>query len=213
MDVEDDEDGLTRSVVRELGGQGRQGEPMLPASPGSGSEVTTRTRPAKRKAPPTVQTREVPPPKRTTDSDEVTLPKRTTVIEESLTREKRNSELFPVEERPDMFKDDDKFDVLSRDRAAKICYKHSVELDRRHNKKSKQNSLEKCDDKLSTVRIPAGDDNAREKLNIEARKLIRPAVLEIEKQMEWFPTVRREVIRNLPLGVYGLQDSVSTKAI
>ena len=31
--------------------------------------------------------------------------------------------------------------------------------------------------------------------------------------MEWFPTIRKEVIRNLPLGVYGLQDSVSTKAI
>ena len=128
-------------------------------------------------------------------------------------KKKKNSELFPKSERPEMFQDDDKFNALGTDRAAKTCYHHSVEEARKKEKSEKKNSLEKCDDELKKVAIPAGIDDARDELNIEARKLLRPVVKEIKEMIKWYPTVRKEVVRNLPLGTFGLQDGVSTKSI
>ena len=122
-------------------------------------------------------------------------------------KRKRNSEMFPKSERPLIFQSDDKFDAIGVDKAANICYKHSVEEDRK-----KKNSLEKCDDVLKKVMVPAGGDDAKDELNIEARKL-RPVCKEIKKLMDWFPTEHEDIIRNLPLAVYGLRDGVASKSI
>ena len=125
---------------------------------------------------------------------------------------KRNSEMFPKSERPDIFQDDDKFDAIAVDKAATICYKHSVEENRIKKKEQKKNSLEKCDDVLKKVMVPAGGDDAKEELNIEARKL-RPVCKEIKKIMDWLPMAHEGIIRNLPLQVYGLRDGVASKSI
>ena len=85
--------------------------------------------------------------------------------------------------------------------------------EKKKEKDLKHNSLEKCDDEIPTVMIIGGEDNAGEKINVEARRALRPVNKEIISLMDWFPSNRKEVIRNLPLSVYGLQDCVSTKAI
>ena len=125
---------------------------------------------------------------------------------------KKNSDMYPKSERPAIFQDDDKFNAIDVNIASKICYKHSVEEDRKKRKDQKKNSLEKCDDVLKKVMVPAGGDDSKDELNIEARKL-RPVCKEIKKLMDWFPTERTEIIRNLPLQVYGLRDGVASKSI
>ena len=127
--------------------------------------------------------------------------------------EKLNSEVYPGNERPPMYQDDGKFNQLSKDRAAKICFQYYMMTEKKKEKEMKQNAIEKCYDEIPTVMIKEGEDNAGEKLNIEARKALRPVNKEINSLMDWFPSSRKEIVRNLPLGVYGLQDSVSTKAI
>ena len=121
--------------------------------------------------------------------------------------------MYPKAERPPLFQDDEKFDSLTPDQAGKMCYKNYVEEEKKKRLSEQKNALEKCDDIIKVVAIPAGDDNAKSIINVEARKLMRPVVKELGKIMEWFPTNRPEVIRNLPLALYGLQDGVSTKAI
>ena len=56
------------------------------------------------------------------------------------------------------------------------------------------------------------EDDAVDNIHVEARKL-RPVNKEVEDQMSYFVRERKEIIRNLPLNAYGLQDSVSTKAV
>ena len=124
----------------------------------------------------------------------------------------KNSQMFSKEKRPGLFQDDEMFDMIPLDRAAKVCYKHSLEEEKKKLLKQKKNASEKADDVIKKVNIPEGDDDAKDVLNIEARKL-RPVVKEISKCMDWFPTVWEEVVRNLPLSLYGMQDCVSTKAI
>ena len=63
------------------------------------------------------------------------------------------------------------------------------------------------------MEIPAGADNAGDVLNIEARKRLRPVNKEMGDIMDWYVFKRKEIVRNLPLNTYGLQDSVSSKAI
>ena len=184
------EDEVLGEVIAELGG----GLPMAHSSPIRNPGIREKT--VKRKGSP-VEPPITPLSKKGSGSP----------------RKKKNSELFPKEERPEMFKNDDKFNALGTDRAAKIVYHHSVEEARKKEKSEKKNSLEKCDDELKKVSIPAGFDDAREELNIEARKLLRPVVKEIKEMIKWYPTVRKEVIRNLPLCTFGLQDGVSTKSI
>ena len=62
------------------------------------------------------------------------------------------------------------------------------------------------------VKIEAGEDNART-VFCEARKKLRPPVLEMKKMMEWYPTKWDQIVRNLPLDVYSLDDSVNSKCI
>ena len=130
-----------------------------------------------------------------------------------LQEKKRNSDMYPAEERPPMFKDDSKFNSLSGDRAAKVCFSFYELSEKKKVKQTKQNTFEKSDDLIPTLKIPGGEDNAQDVVHEEARKMLRPVNKEIKELMTWFPIKRIEVIRNLPLSVYGLQDTVSTKAM
>ena len=128
-------------------------------------------------------------------------------------KKKKNSDMYAKVKRPKLFQDDEVFNSLSADRAGKVCYQNCLEEEKKKLKSQLKNAKEKCDDIIKSVVIPAGEDNAKNQLNVEARKLLRPVVKDISKMMEWFPITWTEVIRNLPLAVYGLQDGVSTKAI
>ena len=183
-----EEDEILQEVVTEFGG--------LPAASSSPiREPTLRVKAPKKKVPPASSEGLRSPARKRPSSS----PKR-----------KTPSQLFPKEERPPMYQDDEKFDALDVDRAAKTCYHHSVEMARKKEKEQKKNSSEKCDDVLKKVSVPAGDDDARDQLNKEARKL-RPVVKEIKAMMDWYPVKRPEIIRNLPLSTFGLQDGVSSK--
>jgi hypothetical protein len=124
-----------------------------------------------------------------------------------------HSEEFPAEMRPQMFKDDRIFNKLPFEKAASIVWEYQQGLDKKKEKQRKRGEQEKSDDKLLTIRIPAGEDDGQNQIS-EARKLTsRPVNKEIKDQMSWLPVRYKEIIRNLPLRVYGLEDSVSTSAI
>ena len=185
MDGLGEEDDALGEVVGELGGAGRPAASSSPAR-----AAVPKEKEKKRKAP--LAPREE--------------------IEESPPKIMKNSQMFAKEKRPSLFQDDLMFDMIPLDRAAKVCYKHELEEEKRKLQKEKKSSTEKADDVIKKVKVPEGDDDAKGVLNIEARKL-RPVAMEISKCMDWFPTVRSEIVRNLPLMLYGMQDCVSTKAI
>ena len=72
--------------------------------------------------------------------------------------------------------------------------------------------MERADDKLLIVKVLAGEDDAKT-MFCEARKQLRPPVVEMKKIMDWYPTKWDEVVRNLPLDLYALDDSVNPKCI
>ena len=124
-DVNGEEDDLATSVIRELGG-GRC-EPRAPPSPVAVAH--TKEKPIKWKL---VQQGEMlsaeTPTKRIKDTEVVDGGE--DEVEGGLScKRKLNSKIFPVEKRPSMFQDDEKFNLLKRDWAAKVCYQHSVELE------------------------------------------------------------------------------------
>ena len=126
---------------------------------------------------------------------------------------KTNSEMFPASMRPEMFADDDIFDDLPFDKAATFVHEHKLLTTKLEAKAGGKSAHEKSDDTIKKVKIPEGDDDAGENLNIEARKALRPVNKEISKQMSWFVTKYEQVIRNIPVDIYRLADSVPTKAI
>ena len=126
--------------------------------------------------------------------------------------ESKNSDDFPTQDRPEMFQEDAKFNKLSYETAAKICWEYKQLKDQKESKERKNGSLERADDKLPLVKIPAGEDDARN-IFCEARKKLRPPVVEMKKTMEWYPTKWEQIVRNLPLGIYSLDDSVNSKAV
>ena len=128
-------------------------------------------------------------------------------------KKKANSDYYSEDERPPIFKNDEKFNLLSFDKTAKICYSWFETKERKKEKELKNNSIEKSDDDIIKVMIPAGEDDAGDVINKEARKLMRPINKEIGQIMSWYQYKRTEVIRNLPLALYGLQDTVSTRAV
>jgi hypothetical protein len=124
-----------------------------------------------------------------------------------------NSDDFPSEDRPEMFQNDTKFNKLSYETAAKICWEFKQLNEKKLLKERKNNStLEKADDKLPIVKIPAGEDDARS-LFCSARKLLRPPVVEMSKMMDWYPTKWEQIVRNLPLDIYSLDDSVNSRSV
>ena len=125
---------------------------------------------------------------------------------------KRNSDLFPADVRPDIFRSDAVFNALSFDKASTFVHEHGLMQAKIKLKERSNNSQEKADDKLRMVEVPAGADDAQEVLNTVARNL-RPVNKEIKEQMSWLVTERKDVIRNLPLEVFGMADSVATKAL
>ena len=76
----------------------------------------------------------------------------------------------------------------------------------------KSASLEKADDKLPMVKVEAGEDDARTKF-CSARKVLRPPAVEIQKIMGWYLTKWDASIKNLPMDLYGLDDSVHSKVV
>ena len=192
QDVSDSESVVMKEVVEELAVQ---------ASPVRQAGIRERKTAAKRAVSPGSSTPGASTPGAGTPRLEVSAKK------------KKNSEMYPKAERPLLFQDDEKFNSLTPDKAGKMCYQNALEEEKKKRKSELKNALEKCDDTIKAVMIPAGEDDCKNNLNIEARKLMRPVIKEIGKCMDWFPTIHTEVIRNLPLQIYGLQDGVSTKAI
>ena len=126
--LEEEEEAL-ENVVAELGG----GRLMAASSPIR--EPGIRERKASRKR--------IEPPGQVTGSL-------------SSSPKKKNSQMFPKEKRPSILQSDEIFDMLMTDRAAKLCVFHMAEEERKKQKDEKNNSLEKCDDELKMVSIPAG---------------------------------------------------------
>ena len=125
---------------------------------------------------------------------------------------KKNSDMFPADVRPDIFRNDEVFNALTFDKASTFVHEHGLLQAKIKMKNASKNSQEKADDKLKEVEVTGGVDDAQEKLNEVARNL-RPVNKEIGDQMKWKVTEWKEVVRNLPLEVYGLADSVATKPI
>ena len=137
-------------------------------------------------------------------------------IDENTNSNMKNSDEFPSEVRPEMFKDNRRFNRLTFEKAAQICWEHQQGLEKiklvEKKKNEQKTDQERSDDSLPLIKIPEGEDNAFDKI-CEARKLLRPVNKEIKDQMSWMPTSWKEITRNLPLRVYGLDDCIHTKAI
>ena len=131
---------------------------------------------------------------------------------EEVLQVKRNSDMFPADVRPDIFRNDDVFNALSFDKASTFVHEHGLLQAKIKMKDASRNSQEKADDKLKKIEVKAESDDAQDNLNESARNL-RPVNKEITDQMKWRTTEWKEVIRNLPVEVYGLADSVATKPI
>ena len=93
-----------------------------------------------------------------------------------------------------------------------VCHDYTMLLAKEKMKDKKKASQEKSDDTLAKIQVPAGEDNASDTLNTVARQL-RPVNKEMADQMSWQARERKEIVRNLPLEVYGLVDLVATKPI
>ena len=210
IDVDDDSNTLLGRIGREMGGQGVLGGP--PENPRGVSELGS-TSPVKAVEP----RKDLPGKRKATKTAGKEPPKKAEKTADDAgkvdSEERSNSDFYPKDQRPPMFDNDEKFNKLSFDKAAKICFSFYQMEEKRRDKESKDNTIEKTDDKIPTVEIPAGADNAEDVLNIEARKRLRPVNKEMRDIMDWYVFKRKEIVRNLPLDTYGLQDSVSSKAI
>lgn len=196
---------VTRQLTQEEPVRVGEREMSPPHSPTVGQGLIRRETQKKRKG-------ESVPPKKSRDK------KRTKVAdtenEEEVQKDdvQRNSDDFPAEDRPEMFKDDKKFNRLSYEMAAKICWENKQLKDKKEMKEKKRSSLERSDDKLPMIKIEAGEDDARN-VFCEARKKLRPPVVEMKNIMSWYPTKWDHIIRNLPLDIYSLDDSINPKCI
>ena len=203
-DVADDTDVVLEDLHRELGG------PTVVQPPSSPVQIVgTRKRPMTTgRRPVAMVTRSAGLPSTVQEDDELVEvpPKRKAAV-------KKNSEVYPKEDRPPMFEDDEVFDRLSGDKAADIVLQFYTIKEKKALKNSSKCALEKTDDKLKKVKIAAGEDDAGDVIHVEARKKLRPVNKEVEDQMEYFVRERTEIIRNLPLAAFGLQDIVPTKSI
>ena len=128
--------------------------------------------------------------------------------DDSSSDEVLNSEEFSHDKRPDLFSDDRLFNRLPFEKAAQICWDHEQIQKKKEIKAKEKNSVEKADDKLPAVQVPEGIDDSVDKLHKVARSL-RPVNKEVKDMMSWLPTKWEDIIRNLPLDVFGLADAVS----
>ena len=114
----------------------------------------------------------------------------------------KNSDDFSTDDRPELFRDDAKFNRLSYETAAKICWEFKQLKERKAMKVrsvitthrnefhcflvfpcselnvfqgKKSSSLEKADDKLPLVKVEAGEDDAKTVFCV-ARRQLRPPV-------------------------------------
>ena len=207
LDVPEEGGDLLNRIGQEIGGQGILGGRI--GGPGGVSELGS-TSPVKAVEP----RKEVQKKRKETTPAGKETPKKTRKTDKEEAEDTRkNSDFYPKDQRPPMFENDEKFNKLSFDKAAKICFSFYQMEEKKKEKESKDNTVEKTDDKIPTVEIPAGPDNAGDILNIEAREKLRPVNKEMGDIMDWYVYKRKEIVRNIPLNLYGLQDSVSSKAI
>ena len=167
-------------------------------------EVQESMSPLKRRESRTLKRKEVPVPKLGKDSKKSR--------EEVVQAKKKNSDMFPADVRPEIFRDDDVFNGLTFDKASTFVHEHGLLQAKIKMKDASKNSQEKADDKLKKVEVEAGSDDAQNNLNEGARNL-RPVNKEMNDQMKWRVTEYKEIVRNLPLELYGLADTVATKPI
>ena len=130
LDIEESEDQVMTGLVEELGGGT---EISQPSSPMNQAEVRTNVN--KRKGQPQ---KGKPASKRMG-----TVSVEDDIVVEAVVS-KKNSDIYPIEERPPMYRDEGKFNLLSQDRAAKICFKFYRMNEKKRDKERKQNSIEKC---------------------------------------------------------------------
>ena len=183
---------IQENIAKELGKSRRRQEVQEPHSP------------LKKREPRVNKRKEVPMPKVSQKE-----PKKGRIDQVLV---KKNSDMFPVDVRPETFRNNDVFDALTFDKASTFVHEHGMLQAKLKLKERNKNSQEKADDKLKEVQVPSGVDDAKDSLNKEARNL-RPVNAELGEQMAWWQTERKEIIRNLPLETYGLSDSVATKPI
>ena len=201
-DVGDTSSDVRQAVAKELASRRGVGQAQPPHSP-----VRARTEPRvmKRKAAGSAEKS----PQRKRGS---TVRGESNNRGERVSNTPKNSDLFPANSRPAMFRNDDVFNALSFDKASTFVHEYGMLQEKIKLKDRNKSSQEKCDDTLKAVEVPGGSDDGVDNLNIVARQL-RPVNKEIGEQMAWQVRQRKEVVRNLPLETYGLADRVPTKPI
>ena len=128
-------------------------------------------------------------------------------------RQQKNSERFTDKSiLPKVLHDSEILDSMPLDKVVTMIHEYELMNRKEKSKQSHKMSVEKSDDKITSIKIEEGVDDAKVILHKEARNL-RPAILEIKDQMSWLEKSRKEIIRNLPLEVYGLQDQIQSKVI
>ena len=194
LDITDDitlsESHLVERVAGELTGESREGrrremEGQAPLSPIQSQGLQRRElQREKRKK----------PQEKGKAGNAMKKQKEASVVEEiENEEEQKNSDDFPADVRPDLFKDDRKFNKLSYESAAKICWEYKQMKERKELKEKKSGNFEKADDKLPLLKIEAGEDDARN-VFCEARKILRPPVVEMKRIMEWYPTKWEQIV-------------------
>ena len=160
-DIPNNTAAIQANIAKDMGvGRKRQNKEILePHSPLKGREV----RVLKRKETPLPKVAQKPSKK----------------AKEDLVQGKTNSEMFPADIRPEMFRNDEVFNALTFDKASTFVHEHGMLQAKMKMKESHKNSQEKSDDKLKEVKVPDGVDDAKDILHKVARNL-RPVNSEIK---------------------------------
>ena len=130
-----------------------------------------------------------------------------------LPERKEHCDDFPAHRRPESWRDDKLWNKLTWEQASNIVIEYEKIEAMKKERKTKKRKVEKSDDKIPVVMIPAGEDDCRDKVS-EARKLTcRPVVKEVKEYMSWMPVKYDEIVRKLPLRTYGLEDKLVTSTL
>lgn len=172
----------------------------------------------RRKAGSKVPAVDTDPPSTSTDEEEgygerSKRPRKTGRKEVKSKTVKGNSELFSKGQRPHAFKSDELFDILSYAKAAQyIMNEHLLQQKKKLKAKPASATTVKVDDTLPEVILEGGSDDATSKFCWAAQNL-RPINDELKPHMRHMNTKHVEIVRGLPLEIFGLSDTVSAKAI
>jgi hypothetical protein len=137
MDVGESREELAAGLMAELGGLGQEAAMDL----GLTSPV--------RRAEPRVEKAKAPKRKNNTAKEASAAKKASLTVvldeeEEGWLRDRRRR----IAERPPMFQDYIRFNLLSLDRAAELCFQYYMMREKKKDKETKHNLIEKCDNDL-----------------------------------------------------------------